>query len=108
MTAQNIQYKVLVQFTDELTKLIQHNAVSLSTKLYAVGLVPEAVHVSISCVDGTSDQSKAAKLLSCVRDKVRKSPGRFDDFIEALGQDVYFEDLVMKMKEALNGKGHSK
>ena len=99
MTEQNIEYQSLVQCADDLTQLIQHNVVSVSSKLFAKGLVPQDVHDSSLSVDGTSDRSKAAKLLSCVRDKIKESAGRFQDFIDVLGDDSYFNDIVLKIKE---------
>ena len=55
------------------------------------------VHDSVLSVDGASNQSKAAKLLSCVIDKIKNSASRFQDFIDVLGEDPYFEDIVLKI-----------
>ena len=99
MTEQNIEYQSLVQCADDLTRLIQHNVVSLSSKLFAKSLVAKDVHDSVLSVDGSSKQSKAANLLSCVLDKIKESAGRIQDFIDVLGEDSYFEDLVLKIKE---------
>ena len=71
----------------------------MSSKLFAKGLVPQDVHDSSLSVDGTSDHLKVAKLLSCVCDKIKESAGRFQDFIDVLGEDSYFNDLVLKIKE---------
>ena len=99
MTEQNVEYQSLVQCADHLTQLIQHNIVSVSTKLFAKGLVPQDVHDSVVSVDGTTNRSKAAKLLLCVRDKIKESAGRFQDFIDVLCEDSYFEDVVLKIKD---------
>lgn len=99
MTEQNIEYQSLVQCANDLTRLIQHNVVSVSTKLFAKGLVPRDVHDSVLSVDGISSQSKAAKLLSCVCDKIKDSAYRFQEFIGVLNEDSYFEDIVIKIKE---------
>ena len=99
MTEQNIEYQSLVQCANDLTRLIQHNVVSVSTKLFAKGLVPQDVHDSVLSVDGISSQSKAAKLLSCVCDKIKDSAYRFKEFIGVLSEDSYFEDIVIKIKE---------
>ena len=97
MTDQNAEYQSLVQSADDLTQLIQHNVVSLSSKLFSTGLVAKDVHDSVLSVDGASNQSKAAKLLSCVIDKIKDSAGRFQDFIDVLGGDPYFENIVLKI-----------
>ena len=99
MAEQSVEYQSLVQCADDLTQLIQHNVVSLSSKLFAKGLVAKDVHDSVLSVDAVLNQSKAAKLLSCVIDKIRDSSGRFQDFIDVLGEDTYFEDIVLKITE---------
>ena len=93
------EYQSLVKCADELIQLIQHNIVSVSSKLFAKGLVPQDIHDSVLNVDGTSNRAKAAKLLSCVLDKIKESAGRFQDFIDVLGEDSYFDDVVLKIKE---------
>ena len=107
VTEQNTEYQSLVQFADELTQLIQHNVVSLSSKLFANSLVAKDVHDSVLSVDGSSKQSKAATLLSCVLDKIKESTGRFQDFIDILCEDSYFEHVALKIKQ-VHGKHPSK
>ena len=96
MTEKNIEYQSLLQFADDLTQLIQHNIVSVSSKLFAKGLVAKDIHDS-SLMSVDTNQSKAAKLLSCVLDKIKDSAGRFQDFIDVLGEDSYFKDIVVKI-----------
>ena len=45
--------------------------------------------------NGKPLEIKAAKLLSCVIDRVKESAGRFQDFIDVLGEDActFFEVL---------------
>lgn len=105
MTGKNAEYQSLVRCTDDLTQLIQHNVVSLSTKLFTEELVAKDVYDSVLSIDGTSNLSKAAKLLSCVIDKLKNSPdspGLFQKFLDVLC-DGFFSDVVSKMKE-LHGK----
>ena len=97
MTEKNIEYQSLLQFTDDLTQLIQHNVVSMSSKLFATGLVAKDVHDSVLSVDGASSQSKAAKLLSCVLDKIKQSSDQCQNFIDVLGEDSYFDNIVVKI-----------
>ena len=47
MTEKKIEYQLLLQFADDLTQLIQHNVVSVSSKLFATGLVAKDVHDSV-------------------------------------------------------------
>ena len=97
MTEKNIEYQSLLQFADDLTQLIQHNVVSVSSKLFAKGLVAKDVHDSVLSVDGASNQSKAAKLLSCVLDKIKESGDQCQYFIDVLGEDSYFDNIVLKL-----------
>ena len=99
MAEQNVEYQSLVQCADDLTQLIQHNVVSLSSKLFAKGLVAKDVHDSVLSIDGVSNQSKAAKLLSCIIDKIKDASGRFQDFIDVLGEDPYFQGIMLKITE---------
>ena len=100
MAEQNVEYQSLVQCADDLTQLIQHNVVSLSSKLFAKGLVAKDVHDSVLSTEGVANHSKAAKLLSCVMDRIKESAGRFQDFIDVLGEDSFFEDVKQKLTEA--------
>ena len=63
MTKSNTEYQLLLQFADDLMQLIQHNVVSVSSKLFAKGLVAKDVHDS-SLMSIDTNQSKDAKLLS--------------------------------------------
>jgi hypothetical protein len=99
MTEKNIEYQSLLQFADDLTQLIQHNVVSVSSKLFSKGLVAKDVHDSVLSVDGASNQSKAAKLLSCVLDKIKESGDQYQPFIDVLGEDSYFNNIVLKITE---------
>ena len=58
------------------------------------------VHDSIISLEGVANHSKAAKLLSCVMDRVKESAGRFQDFIDVLGEYTFFEDVRQKLTEA--------
>ena len=100
MTEQNVEYQSLVQCADDLTQLIQHNVVSLSSKLFAKGLVAKDVHDSVLSAEGVAKHSKAAKLLSCVIDRVKESADRYQVFIDVLGEDTFFEDVMQKLSEA--------
>lgn len=99
MTEPSVEYQSLVQCTDDLTQLVQHSVISLSSKLFARGLVAKDIHDSVLSVDGASKQSKAANLLSCVLDKIKESAGRFQDFIDVLSEDSYLGDVVLKITE---------
>ena len=97
MTEKNIEYQSLHQCANDLTQLIQHNVVSVSSKLFAKGLVAKDVHDSVLSVDGASNQSKAAKLLSCVFDKIKESSDQCQNFVDVLGEDSYFDIIVLKI-----------
>ena len=105
MAEQNVEYQSLIQCADDLTQLIQHNVVSVSSKLFAKGLVAKDVHDSTLSAEGVANHSKAAKLLSCVMDRIKESADRFQDFIDVLDEDCYFEDVKQKLTELV---AHSK
>ena len=96
MTGKNIEYQSLLRCADDLTLLIQHNVVSVSSKLFAKGLVAKDVHDSVLS-DITPNQFKAAKLLSCVLDKIKESRDQCQNFIDMLGEDSYFDSIVLKI-----------
>jgi hypothetical protein len=97
MTQKNVGYQSLLQFADDLTQLIQHNVVSVSSKLFTKGLIAKDIHDSVLSIDGASNQSKAAKLLSCVLDKIRESGDQCQHFIDVLREDSYFDTIVLKI-----------
>ena len=96
MTEQSAEHKSLVKCASGLTDLLQHNILSVSAKLLEKGLVTKDVHDSV-LTEGVSNHNKAAKLVSCVADRVKGSPRRFHDFIDVLKGDSYFDDIVQKI-----------
>ena len=104
MTERNIEHQSLTEFSDNLTELIQHDLVSVSSKLLAKGLVAKDVHDSVLSASGASNQSKAAKLVSCVLDKIKESGDQWQSFIDVLGEDTYFKDIVLKITSFRDGK----
>ena len=94
MSRDSREYKTLLHCSSSLTDLLKNNTVSVSTKLQEKGLVTEEVHDWILTVQGTSNQDKAARLMSCVTDRVKDSTERLHDFIDILKGDSYFKDIV--------------
>ena len=90
MAEKNIEHK------SPIHNLTQHNIVSVTSKLFAKGLVSKDVHDSILS-SGASNQSKAAKLVSCVLDKVKESGDQWQIFIDVLGEDSYLDGIVLKI-----------
>ena len=89
MAEKNIEHKSLIHDHN----LTQHNIVSVTSKLFAKGLIAKDVHDSILS-SGASNQSKAAKLVSCVLDKVKESGDQWQIFIDVLGED---SGIVLKI-----------
>ena len=102
----NNEYKSLEKFTTDLSNLLQHNVVTVSGRLLEKGLVTKDVHDALLTTEGVSGHKNAARLMSCVLDKVKCSSRCFDDFIEVLRDDPYYKDIVVKILEA-HGKSHS-
>ena len=97
MTEQNAEYESLVKFTTDISNLVQHNIVPVSARLLEKGLVTKDVHDSMLNTEGVSSQKNAARLLSCVLDRIKCSARCFQDFINVLREDSYFDDVVQKI-----------
>ena len=95
----NIEYESLSKFIADLSNLLQHDVVTVSNRLLEKGLVTKNVHDSMLTTEGVSGQKNAARLVSCVLDRIKNSSRCFQDFIDVLREDPYFEDIVMKILE---------
>ena len=95
----NKEYESLAKFTADLSNLLQHDVVTVSGRLLEKGLVTKNVHDSMLTTEGVSSQKNAARLMSCVLDRVKYSSRCFHDFISVLHEDAYFEDVVVKIME---------
>ena len=92
----NKEYESLAKFTADLSNLLQHDVVAISGRLLEKGLVTKNVHDSM-LTEGVSSQRNAARLMSCVLDRVKCSSRCFHDFISVLREDAYYEDVVLKI-----------
>ena len=97
MSAESPGRKAVVQCTSDLTSLLKHN-LSCSGKLLEKGLITEAVHNYVLTAQGISAQEKAARLVSCLADRVGASSQVFHQMIEALKEtDPFCGDIVDKL-----------
>ena len=92
----NKEYESLAKFTADLSNLLQHDVVAISGRLLEKGLVTKNVHDSM-LTEGVSSQRNAARLMSCVLDRVKCSSRCFHDFVGVLREDAYYEDVVLKI-----------
>ena len=91
-------HKALLQCTSELTSLLKHNLSVCPGKLLEKGLISEAVHDWVLTAQGVSNQGKAARLVSCLTDRVKGSTQQFHDFIQVLKEtDPFSGDIVDKL-----------
>jgi hypothetical protein len=93
----NKEYESLAKFTADLSNLLKYNVVTVSGRLLEKGLVTKDVHESMLTTEGVSSQKNAARLMSCVLDRVKCSSRCFHDFISVLREDAYFEDVALKI-----------
>ena len=101
MSAESPGRKAVLHCTFALTSLLKHN-LSCSGKLLEKGLITEAVHDWILTAPAVSNQEKAARLVSCLADRV-KSAQLFHELIEALKEtDPFCGDIVDKLTEAFH------
>ena len=93
----NIEYQSLAKFTTTLSILLQHNIVTVSGQLLEKGLVTKDVYDSTLVTESVSSQKNAARLVSCVLDRVKISSKCFQEFVDVLRQDSYNEVVVVKI-----------
>ena len=93
----NVEFESLSKFTADLSSLLQYNVVTVSGRLLAKGLVTKDVHDSMLTTEGVSGQKNAARLVSCVLDRIKHSAKCFQEFIDVLREDSYYEDIVVKI-----------
>ena len=96
----NKEYQSLSKFTVDLSNLLQHDVVAVSGRLLEKRLVTKNVHDSMLTTEGVSSQKNAARLMSCVLDRVKCSSRCFHDFVSVLREDAFYEDVVVKIVEA--------
>ena len=88
--------KAVVKCTSDLTSILKHN-LSCSDKLLETGLITETVHNWVLTASGVSDSEKAARLVSCITDRVHGST-QFDTLIAVLKEkDPFCTDVVEKL-----------
>ena len=96
MSRESSEYKAVLQCTAGLTDLLQHN-IFVSAKLLEKGLVTKEVYDWILTAQGVANQDKAARLVSCVIDRVKDSAQVLHDFVDVLKDDPFFADIVDKL-----------
>ena len=99
------EHKTMLLCTSDLTTLLQHNLVSVSSKLLAQGLITDEVSDWMLTAQGVSNLSKAQRLISCVTDRVRGSRQRFQTFVDVLSEEPFFEEVVKKLITTYNNSG---
>ena len=74
------------------------NHLSVSSKLLERGLVTDEVYSWVLSASGVSDLEKGSRLLSCVSTRIRASPQLFHNLDGILSEDVFYEDVVDRLK----------
>ena len=87
----------MVKCASGLTALLQHHCLSVSSKLLGKGLIPMDVLDWVLTAQGVSNQDKAARVVSCVTNRVKSSPQCFHDFVDILKGESFFADIVETM-----------
>ena len=85
----NLECRALLQCASGLADLLQHT-LSVSGKLLEKGLVTKDVHDWILTAQGVSNKDKAARLVSCLIDRVKDAVQLFHDFVDMLREDPFF------------------
>ena len=107
-TSAMAEHRTMLQCTSSLTGLLQHNLTSVSAKLLARGLITDEVSDWMLTAQGVSNRDKAQRMVSCVTDRVKGSPQRFQSFVDVLNEEPYFEEVVQKLTMTYNNSGMSK
>ena len=101
----SVEYKTLQKCAASLTDLLQHD-LSVSTKLFSKGLVPEKEHKWLLTVRGVSDEEKANRLVCCVTAGVKECAEHYHDFVNILRGESFFKDIVEKLSSTCSKPGH--
>ena len=99
------EHKAMIQCTSSLTALLQHNLISVSSKLLTLGLITDEVSDWMLTAQGVSNRDKAQRMVSCVTDRVKGSPQRFQSFVGVLSEESYFEEVVQQLITTYNNSG---
>ena len=93
----SIERKAVVQCTSDLTSFLKHN-LSCSGKLLEKGLITEAVYNYVLTAQGVSTLEKAARVVSCLADRVGESSQLFQELVQVLKEiDPFCGDIVDKL-----------
>ena len=79
----SIERKAVVQCTSDLTSFLKHN-LSCSGKLLEKGLITEAVYNYVLTAQGVSTLEKAARVVSCLADRIGESSQLFQELVQVL------------------------
>ena len=104
-TSAMAEHRAMIQCTSSLTALLQYDLHSVSSKLLARGLITDEVFGWMLTAQGVSNSDKAQRMISCVTDRVRGSPERFQSFVGVLREESYFEEVVQKLITTYNNLG---
>ena len=91
------EHRALLKCTDCITNLLQHQVLSISSKLLAKGLTTKEVHSWVLTSMGVSNEEKAARLVSCVTDHVKSSPEKYPVFVDILKDEPFFKEAVKNL-----------
>ena len=89
---QNIEYITLLRCTAELISEISADSLSISARLLAQGLIPQALHGS----------PKASELVQHVTSKVKTFPGNFEVFVGILNEFPWLQEIVELIHKTYN------
>ena len=92
----NIERHALLQSVCGLTELFQHT-LSVCSKLLERGLITKDTHDWVLTAQGGSNKEKAARVVSCLADRIKDAAQMFHDFIDLLKEDPYFADVMEKI-----------
>lgn len=85
----NTEYTTLLRCTSELISEISADALSISARLLAKGLIPEALHRS----------PKANELVQHVTSKVKLNQENYEVFISILSEFPWLGDIVKLIRD---------
>ena len=97
------EHTALLKCAGCITDLLQHQVLSISSKLLKKGLTTKEVHGWMLTAKGVSDREKAARLMSGVIDHVRSCPEKYSVFVGILKEDHFFKEAI----ENLSSEYHS-
>ncbi len=94
------EFKAFVSCTSKIVNTVKSD-LSIADKLLEEGLISEETYDEIALSNSITDRTKARKIFTNVREKVKLSTGNFNVFCDILEESLFYLDLLSRLKGKL-------